>query len=48
LGLAWGRDDVVNPDGNSEMGTETRIVGMIGSNDDGSNMGPREEVGGGD
>ena len=31
------------------MGGETRIVGMIGRIDDGGgNIGPREEVGGGD
>ena len=49
MGLACGRDDVVDPDGNSEVGAETRMVGMIGRIDDGGgNIGARTEVGGGD
>jgi hypothetical protein len=48
--LACGRENVVDPDGDSEMGTETRMSGMVGSSGDkGVGIGPREEVGeGGD
>ena len=46
---ACGRENVVDPDGDSEMGTETRMSGRVWQRGDGGvSIGPREEVGGGE
>ena len=48
LKLARGRASVVNPDGDSKMGTETRIRGGDWQRGGGGiGIGPRDEVGGG-
>ena len=49
LKLARGRVSVVNPDGDSKIGTETRIRGGDWQRGGGGSvgMGPRDEVGGG-
>ena len=47
LKLACCREGVVDPDGDSEMGTETVMRGDVGSSG-GGGRGPRDEIGGGD
>ena len=48
LELAHGRGSIVDPDGHSKMGTETRIgEGDWQCGGGGDGIGPRDEVGGG-
>ena len=48
LKLASGRDGVVDPNGGSEMGAETMMMGRDWQHGGGRSIGPRDEVGGGD
>jgi hypothetical protein len=46
--LVCGREGVIDPDGDSEMGTEIRMEGHVGSSDGGGGWrGPRDKIGGG-